>query len=239
MGRSCDSMERLTVLSVLLVSLTALVSAHDEIGHAISLGDGATSAEPLGDLKPAAGGYQELRGYLHLEKSERMYYVDQSECAQHCDDDPKCQSYSWNQAKKDCVISKTAIRYDQDYDYYSRLPEGGKQNGEAFGNVVGDYSVFTGMKYPQKAKFVERPLTTFEKCKGMCDAEVPQNYVNVEKRSIFNPDEKGYTEGDGCAAFSYSVKKSDCLLKGEPVSITPHYNYFVKRSIEQRKPRQC
>merc|ERR1712195_199187 len=233
MGRSCDSMERLTALSVLLVSLTALVSAHDEIGHAISLGDGATSAEPLGDLKPAAGGYQELRGYLHLEKSERMYYVDQSECAQHCDDDPKCQSYSWNQAKKDCVISKTAIRYDQDYDYYSRLPEGGKQNGEAFGNVVGDYSVFTGMKYPQKAKFVERPLTTFEKCKGMCDAEVPQNYVNVEKRSIFNPDEKGYTEGDGCAAFSYSVKKSDCLLKGEPVSITPHYNYFVKRSIEQ------
>merc|ERR1712166_795124 len=129
MGRSCDSMERLTALSVLLVSLTALVSAHDEIGHAISLGDGATSAEPLGDLKPAAGGYQELRGYLHLEKSERMYYVDQSECAQHCDDDPKCQSYSWNQAKKDCVISKTAIRYDQDYDYYSRLPEGGKQNG--------------------------------------------------------------------------------------------------------------
>merc|ERR1711865_1250003 len=67
----------------------------------------------------------------------------------------------------------------------------------------------------------------------MCDAEIPQNEINQEKRKLIDPDEKGYTEGDGCAAFSYSVKKQNCLLKGEPVSITPHYNYYVKRSIEQ------
>ena len=82
---------------------------------------------------------------------------------------------------------------------------------------------------------IEPQIRTDAECSGVC-AEVPQNEFNQEKRKLFNPDEKGYTEGDGCAAFSYSVKKSDCLLKGEPVSITPHYNYFVKRSIEQRKP---
>jgi len=221
-------MDKLT-LSVLLVTLTALSSAHSEDGNAISL-ESAAPPQPLGAINQRKGGYRELKGYVHLEKSERMYYVDRAECEQHCTDDAKCQSYSWNELKKDCIISRTAMRYNEDYSYYSRLPP-----GEAFGSVVGHYSVFTGLMYPSKSKFVHRPMISLEECQRMCDSDPPQSETSHERLGELVPDKKGYMRGDGCSAFSYAARTEDCLLKGEPVPYSPKYDYFVKRSVEQKQ----
>lgn len=82
--------------------------------------------------------------------------------------DAKCQSFSYNAQKHDCLISESAIRFNPQWNYYSRMPWLHKKHiddddgsilqlpgrnlvnlsvvaGESFGTTLGRYSVFTGL----------------------------------------------------------------------------------------------
>merc|ERR1712054_188631 len=211
-------------------SLVGLASAMESRGDAISL-DAATLQAP----KVAADlGYSELKGYVQVANSERMYQPSQADCQKQCDDDVNCASYSWNQEHKDCFTARSAVSYNPSFNYYSRLSKKARDEGAAsWGSVLGNYAVFNGMIFPRRARFKERNGVSLESCMQMCNDDPPRITSSKEKLYQFNPDQQNYNREDGCSAFSYSAKIQLCLLNGDPVSYAPGYNYYVKRGVEE------
>lgn len=163
-------------------------------------------------------------------------FLDTAECQGACDSDPKCQSYSYNSKKHDCVLSQSAIRFNPEFNYYSRQPWLHKSHiddndGTNYGTNLGRYNVFTGMMFPERTNFAERKFISLDKCKDLCDADAPKHTVTNERLGEFVPT-KEYPKGDGCSAFAYSEETQTCLLKGLPVSYSPDYVYYSKRSFE-------
>lgn len=163
-------------------------------------------------------------------------FLDTAECQGACDSDPKCQSYSYNSKKHDCVLSQSAIRFNPDFNYYSRQPWLHKSHiddndGTNFGPTLGRYNVFTGLMFPERTNFAERMFVSLDKCKDLCDADPPKQTETNERLGEFVPT-KTYPKGDGCSAFAYSEETQTCLLKGLPVSYSPDYVYYAKRSAE-------
>merc|ERR1712054_433996 len=211
-------------------SLVGLASAMESRGDAISL-DAATLQAPkvATDL-----GYSELKGYVQVADSDRMYQASQADCQKHCDDDVNCASYSWNQEHKDCFTARSAVSYNPNFNYYSRLSKKARDEGAAsWGSVLGNYAVFNGMIFPRRARFKERNGVSLESCMQMCNDDPPRITSSKEKLYQFNPDQQNYNREDGCSAFSYSAKRQLCLLNGDPVSYAPGYNYYVKRGVEE------
>merc|ERR1712054_700799 len=211
-------------------SLVGLASAMESRGDAISL-DAATLQAPkvATDL-----GYSELKGYVQVANSDRMYQASQADCQKHCDDDVNCASYSWNQEHKDCFTARSAVSYNPNFNYYSRLSKKARDEGAAsWGSVLGNYAVFNGMIFPRRARFKERNGVSLESCMQMCNDDPPRITSSKEKLYQFNPDQQNYNREDGCSAFSYSAKSQLCLLNGDPASYAPGYNYYVKRGVEE------
>jgi len=221
----------------LLVSLAltlVLTPAMEDHGSAVtSLDDGkSVDVQPL-----ATGGYHEIKGFVHKDKDTmQVMYTDVAECRSHCDADTKCQSFSYDAKKHDCLVSSSALRFDPQWSYYSRMPwlhqkNIDEPNNDQFGATLGRYSVFTGMLYPARAKWRERRYISLDHCKTLCDADPPGKVESNERLAHTDPHAK-YDEGDGCVAFSYNRNSQTCLLNGTPMAYNPEYTYFAKNSVE-------
>jgi hypothetical protein len=163
----------------------ATAKAPAKMGLMNAMMAGAPKKEEAAEEEKPAPKFRQISFFKFSHLGNTKMGLTQEECENQCKADAKCLSYSYHAADKACLISKSCLRYDLEFDFFVKAKN--KKEGVATFDRLG------GLKYLYTGKSTNvTPVVgkSKEACKEACRTGVERANFLIEF---------GHADGRKCA----------------------------------------
>jgi len=167
---------------------------------AFAMMSGHKKGDILDDTKPEQVKYRPIPYFKFSHDGQTSGFTTQAQCEALCTDDSFCLSFSYNKLKSTCIVSKSCVQYDLEFNFFAK--KGDKDEGAVGFRDLGS------MKYLMLGKGSSGVNPFVGKTQLWCR----EKCARVES----------------CNSFCFRKRDNLCLTSSQELGYEQEWNYYEK-----------